>query len=340
MLLYYPVPNPGGALRISGRTLKSAFAVFLGLALTVYLLSLEGDPAETVLEILAAVSGADPAFMAAAFAFFMASQVFRAWRWKLLSWDQPVSMKVALPLNALHVGMGHLLPLRLADPALVGLFRHYGRLPLGRGAATVVLAKLLDLSAMGILVSCAVAAGLSGSVALVSLVVASGGFVSVFLLPRLLSLLRKPIMALFRGKFAGGFHDLQRAVRVDPGRRGRFAGSLGLSLLAWSFKLFMFVFLLRAAGVDFRPVWKVLVAGAVTDMTLAMPVHGLLGLGTLEAGWTAGFAVVGVTGELAPGISVVRAGFTLHLLWLFQAVLLMAAGGMYLLLFGRGGDGG
>jgi len=327
-------------VRISGRALKTACAVFIGAALTLFLLYREGDPRETANAILAAVAGANHEYLAIALAFFLASQVLRAWRWKLLTWEHPISIRTALPLNAVHVGLGHLLPLRLADPALVGLFRRYAKLTLGRGAATVVLAKLLDLAAMGTLVSCAVAAGLSGSATLVALMVGLGALVSVFLLPRLFALLRKPVLRLTKARFATGYSDLENAVNVGAGRRGGFALSFLLSLLAWSVKLFMFVFLLRSVGVDFQPVWKVLVAGAITDMTLAMPVHGLMGLGTLEAGWTAGFAVVGVTGELAPGLGVIQAGFTLHLLWMFLAVLLMAVGGLYLLVFERGSNGG
>lgn len=322
-------------MRFSGRTLRTLAAVVSGAAVTFLLLRSGGDTGGSVRRIISAVLASDPGSIGTAFSLFMASQVLRAWRWKLLSWEQPMPMGRTLPLNAVHVGLGHLLPLRLADPALVGLFRYYGRLSLGRGTATVVLSKLLDMAAMGTLVSCAVAGGLSGSASVAAALVGGASLATVFLLPRILAVLQKPLLGLFRGRFSRGYDNLAQAVTVGSGRRGRFAGSYLLSLLAWSVKLFMFVFLLRAIGVDFQPMWKVLVAGAVTDATLAMPVHGLLGLGTLEAGWVAGFAVVGVTGEIAPGVGIVEAGFSMHLLWMFFAVLLMAAGGLYLLLSGR-----
>ncbi len=324
-------------MRISGRTLRTLVAVAAGGAVTFLLLGSGGDLKATVIRILAGVSTADPGYLGIALLLFIASQVLRAWRWKLLSWEHPISMSKALPINAIHVGLGHLLPLRLADPALVGLFRYYGRLSLGRGTATVVLSKLLDMAAMGTLVSCAVAGGLSGSAALAAALVGVASLTAVFFLPRMLALLQKPLLKLFGGRFSKGYENLAQAVTVGTGRRGRFAASYLVSLLAWSVKLFMFVFLLRAMGVDFKPLWKVLVAGAVTDATLAMPIHGLLGLGTLEAGWIAGFAVVGVTGELAPGLGIVEAGFSMHLLWLFFAVLLMTVGGLYLLVSGREG---
>jgi uncharacterized protein (TIRG00374 family) len=322
-------------VRISGRTLRTLVAVAAGGAVTFLLLGSTGDLGEAVGRIIASVSTADPGYLGIALLLFIASQVARAWRWKLLSWEQPISMSKALPINAIHVGLGHLLPLRLADPALVGLFRYYGRLSLGRGTATVVLSKLLDMAAMGTLVSCAVAGGLSGKAALAAALVGVLSLAAVFFIAGILSVLRKPFLRITRGRFEKGYENLAQAVTVGSGRRGRFAASYILSLMAWSVKLFMFVFLLRAMGIDFQPVWKVLVAGAVTDATLAMPVHGLLGLGTLEAGWVAGFAVVGVTNDLAPGLGIVEAGFSMHLLWMFFAVLLMILGGLYLLLSGR-----
>lgn len=326
-------------MRVSGRAIRTGFAVAAGAALTLYLLGRGEGAGASVAVIRSTVAGARPCPLGIALLLFFLSQILRAWRWKLLSWDHPMTIGTALPLNAVHVGLGHLLPLRLADPLLVGLFRYYGELSLGRGAATVVLSKLLDMAAMGILAGCAVAAGLSGSIALAAALVGIGSLASVFLLPGVMGVLRKPLMALSGGRFSRGYDNLGLAVKVGAGRRGRFSGAFGLSLLAWTLKLFMFVFLLRALGVEFQPVWKVLVAGAVTDATLAMPVHGVMGLGTLEAGWTAGFAAVGVTGELAPGLGVIQAGFSMHLLWMTFAVILMAAGWLYLLAFGRKAHG-
>ncbi len=326
-------------MRVSGGAIRTGLAVAAGAALTLCLLGRGGGVGESAAVIRSTLSDARPAPLGMALLLFFLSQVFRAWRWKLLSWDHPIAFGTALPLNAVHVGLGHLLPLRLADPLLVGLFRRYGGLSLGRGAATVLLSKFLDMAAMGILAACAVAAGLSGSFAAAAAMVGVGSLAAVFLLPTAMGVLRKPLMAVSGGRFSRGYDNIEQAVRVGAGRRGRFSGAFGLSLGAWTLKLFMFVFLLRALGVEFRPVWKVLVAGAVTDATLAMPVHGLMGMGTLEAGWTAGFAAVGVTGELAPGLGVVQAGFSMHLLWMTFAVIFMAAAWLYLLLFGRKAHG-
>jgi hypothetical protein len=118
------------------------------------------------------------------------------------------------------------------------------------------------------------------------------------------------------------YDDLAEASSVR-GRRRQFTGALVLSMAAWTCKLLMFSFLLRAIGVEGIPMWKIFFASGVTDLTMALPVHGLLSLGTVEAGWTAGFAIVGIEGIVGPGFSILEAGFSVHILWLSMAVLLM-----------------
>ncbi|MEA3265778.1 MAG: hypothetical protein U9P42_02385, partial [Candidatus Fermentibacteria bacterium] len=91
-------------------------------------------------------------------------------------------------------------------------------------------------------------------------------------------------------------------------------------------------------GVSGLPMWQIFTASAITDLTMALPVHGLMSMGTVEAGWVAGFALAGVSGTLPGGLSVIEAGFSVHLLWLSMAVLLMLGGTVALLLSGRKGN--
>ncbi|MBN1434344.1 hypothetical protein JW921_06245, partial [Candidatus Fermentibacterales bacterium] len=113
------------------------------------------------------------------------------------------------------------------------------------------------------------------------------------------------------------FDDLCGAL-CTRGRLGRLALALALSILAWGCKLGMFACLLVSVGLTGVPLWKVFFASAVTDLTMALPVHGLFSMGTVETGWVAGFAVVGVEG-------VVEEGFAVHVLWLLLALLIMCS---------------
>lgn len=314
-------------------TARLVLFLIAGAALTYYLLSLSGSPGETVKGIAKALGDSEPLWLMAALVLFALSQMIRAIRWKLLSNRHRISMREALPLTSIHVGLGHLLPLRLSDLALVGLFRRYASLPTGSGAATVMLSKIMDLIAMGSVVALSFLAGMNGPVVYAAAATALMGLASLFFLPRLLGLFTLPVKALLgEGRITSAWMEMLVSIRITPGRRRTVSMAMGASILAWATKLFMLNFLLIAVGVRGIPLWQVFTAFAITDLTMALPIHGLLSLGTVEAGWVAGFALMGLQGELPGGLTVVEAGFSVHLLWLSMAVLLMLAGASFLLL--------
>jgi uncharacterized membrane protein YbhN (UPF0104 family) len=324
-------------LKIAGRLTRATAGVVVGVVLTWLLLYSTGNPAQAVARIGTSLASSDHRIILAAFGLFALSQVLRALRWRILSFRNVVPFSLSMPVTSIHVGLGHLLPVRLSDVAFVGLFRKFGGIPVGDGTATVILAKLQDVLAMGIVIGAAVLSGVSGRIILLAPILIAAGASGVFILPVILSLLSGPVHRIFTGKWSRipvWFDDLKEASSVR-GRRGRFFTALALSILAWTSKLFMFTLLLRAIGVAGIPLWKILFASGVTDLTMALPVHGLLSLGTVEAGWTAGFAIVGVEGIVGSGFSILEAGFCVHILWLSMAVILMLPAVPWLLLSHR-----
>ena len=323
------------------RNARTVAFLLTGALLTYYLLSRSGSLETTVGNIAGALQKADPLWLILSLLLFSLTQLLRAWRWQLLSWDHNILLKQSLPLTALHVGLGHLLPVRLSDVALVGLFKKYASLPVGNGAATVILAKIMDVIAMGLVVAASFMAGLSGPVVYVAASASLIGLLSLFFLPQILSIFTRPVKAIFgSGKITESWTELTEAteIKAGTGRRSAVTTAMILSIASWSVKLFMFYALLRSVGVHSLPVWQIFTASAVTDLTMALPVHGLLSLGTVEAGWVAGFKLAGISGMLPGGLSVIEAGFTVHLLWLSMAVLLMLGGTAALLISGRKGN--
>lgn len=321
------------------RSARTVAFLVTGALLTYYLLSRSGSLETTVGNIAGALQKADPSWLILAFLLFSVTQLLRAWRWQVLSWDHSILLKQSLPLTALHVGLGHLLPVRLSDVALVGLFRKYASLPVGNGAATVILAKIMDVIAIGFVVAASFMTGLSGPVVYVAASASIIGLLSLFFLPQILSIFMKPVKAVFgSGKITETWSELTEATEINADRRSGVTIAMILSVASWSVKLFMFYALLRSVGVHSLPVWQIFTASAVTDLTMALPVHGLLSLGTVEAGWVAGFKLTGISGTLPGGLSVIEAGFTVHLLWLSMAVLLMLGGTAALLISGRKGN--
>lgn len=313
--------------------------LIVGALVTYFLLSRSGSLESTVSNIFTALGRANTLWLLISLLLFAITQLLRAWRWQILSWNHGIELRQSLPLTAVHVGLAHLLPVRLSDVALVGLFKKYASVPLGNGAATVILAKIMDVIAMGFVVACSFVAGLSGPVVYVAASASVIGLLSLFFLPFILSLLTKPIKAIFgTGRFTSTWQELTKATEITSGRKSRVTLAMSLSIAGWAVKLFMFYALLRSVGVHGLPMWQIFTASAITDLIMALPVHGLLSLGTVEAGWVAGFKLTGVSGILPGGLSVIEAGFSVHLLWLSMAVLLMLGGTAVLLLSGRKGN--
>jgi len=312
-------------LKTGGRAASAALATLLGLSLAWVLLDRSGGVAEALPEIARRISAADPGLLLAALGLFVASQVLRAFRWMILSFRDRMPFSVSMPVTSVHIGLGHLLPARLADVVFVALFRHVGAVPVGRGTATILHAKLLDIAAMGVVTGFSIAAGMGRS-ALVAPILVLGGSMGIFLLSPLLGGLRRLLAPILRRTRLRGcpswFDDLVESSSVH-GRLGRLSGAFAVSLVAWIAKLTMFCFLISALGVRGIPFWKIFFASCITDLMMALPINGLLSIGTVEAGWAAGFAMVGVEGIVPPGIGVVELGFSVHLLWISMAVLLM-----------------
>lgn len=315
-------------MRFGRKSASAAFGIILGLFLSWLLLSNTGSGggiATALNNIFRKVAEADTGLFLGAFALFLLSQVLRAFRWIILSFNRRIPFSLSMPVTSIHIGLGHLLPVRLTDIAFVGLLRHFGEVPVGYGTATVVLAKLLDLIAMGIVIGSAVAAGVGEMAFVAPLLVLIGSLGIIFMVP-LLRAIRKPalwiLQKLIPGRGHHWFDDLLEASDIKK-RKGRMASAFAISIVAWICKLMMFCLLLESLGITGIPIWKIFFASGVTDLIVALPLHGLLNMGTLEAGWAAGFAMVGIEGIIASGTNIIELGFSVHLLWMFMAVFLM-----------------
>jgi uncharacterized membrane protein YbhN (UPF0104 family) len=148
-----------------------------------------------------------------------------------------------------------------------------------------------------------------------------GGIAGIAAMPALVSLVRPAARGPLAGPRAVRFLEgLRVASMIWTTHRGRFLAAAALSVLTWIAKLSMFPALAAAVGFTGPEPWQVFLAGAGAELIMALPVQGLFNLGIAEAGWTAGFALLGVTGE-----EVVTAGFSVHLIWLTSAVAAMLA---------------
>jgi len=315
-------------LKYSKKTSSALIGTVIGLVIAWLLLRYSvgsGGISSAISNIFSRVAQTDILLLLGAFLLFLSSQILRAFRWILLSFGKKPRLTLSMAVTAIHVGLGHLLPFRLADVAFVGLFKHFGKVPVGHGTAKVFLAKLLDLMAMGVVIGSAVAAG-AGEMALIAPLLLLFGFLGIVFMSSILRAVQKPLLWIL-GRIlhlhkTQWFDDLIEASSVRN-RKGKLAAAFLVSILVWVTKLTMFCFLLEALGVTGVPGWKVFLASGVTNIIMALPINGLMSIGTVEAGWTAGFAMVGIEGLVISNMNIVELGFSVHILWTLMAILMM-----------------
>ena len=87
------------------------------------------------------------------------------------------------------------------------------------------------------------------------------------------------------------------------------------SFASWAFSYWMFYAFLRGFGIS-TPIMKVLFGSTLAIVANALPISGLGNWGVLEAGWAAGFILVGLS-----KVEAISTGFGMHILIFITATL-------------------
>jgi uncharacterized protein (TIRG00374 family) len=229
-------------------------------------------------------------------------------------------------------------PARIGEFALPLLLRRVVKWELAAGVGTLLVARTLDLAALGVWAGISILAiwGFGRPWALVAAL--------VLLLPPLL--LPKTLAAVdwiavrtlaprgVRGRrWTRRVRQLRRNVSEMGKHPGRLAGAILASLAMWAALWTLAWFLLIAMGYRWQPM-DVVAGSAAASLANMLPFNLVGNLGTLEAGWTAAFVALGVPPDVAAAT-----GFASHLWALVFAAVLGAAGWLLLSVFTRGSSG-
>lgn len=273
--------------------------------------------------ILELAAQARPAGLAAAFLVTAAVAVLRGLRLKVVVGPSLGTFR-ALGVHAVTQFATSVVPMRLGEAAILPLLHRAGVPGLLRGLSVAFTLRLLDLLALLAWATVAGAwIGARGSAAgllLAMLVVAMAA--AAALGQRLLGLAARR----FRHASPRRRRVLRQLLRVRAEVRrlvatpGRAAAAIGLSLAAWGGVWWVTLLLLRA--MDLRwPAASVLWGTLGATVGAALPFNAVGNFGTLEAGWTAALAALGI-----PAGEALAAGFATHAWSLaFNAVLAVAA---------------
>jgi len=251
----------------------------------------------------ALIIGVTPAAMGWALAAAAGSLIFRGLRLSLLLPPGALGPVRAVPTAAVAQAAAVFVPARLGEFALPWLLRR----DIGRdgasGVATLLVARTLDTAALGAWAGVAVLFrwGLGAPMAL--------GAACLLLLPALLlpvtiSTLDRWTAAREQGwgptglTWAGRLHRIRDGLDDARRRPVRLAAAAIACMAAWAFQWTLAWNLLSAMGFLW-PVWDVVTGSAVASISNLLPFNLVANFGTLEAGWTAAFATMGVDLEVA-----------------------------------------
>ncbi len=316
---------------------------WLALALTIALLWIL--LAQTDLAAIGASFGRlSPAAALAGFVLWAVMNWLRALRYRalLVSRDLPAGRMTSI-VNVQNL-LATVTPGRAGELSYVLMVRQDGRVPASEGLGGLVLARVFDLVVVcGVALAAVLAVRASlpeGSGTVLGIAAAMFAAAVVLLLQitwlsdRGVALLEGLLRWTRLGRWVAARRMVAKArevhayiVRVQA--RG---GSLRLWLLTlgiWGASYAVSWLWIAGLGIALS-LEKVIFVAAISGLAGSLPIQGLAGLGTTEAGWAIPLMLLGVAGEEA-----VAASFCFHALSMIYLVLLGGAGALHLSLARR-----
>jgi hypothetical protein len=239
------------------------------------------------------------------------------------------------------------LPAKTGEATFVVYLKGVAGVPGSEGLASLLVSRLLDLTV------------LVGSIGLAGLVIAVGAGGAAqreWLLPTSAALLAlaavlavlcarsRWLVQLFvwssRRLRLDRIHLGQRIVAKAEGfgaalhhasAEGRLLGGALLSLPLWLLVFLFYAVLARGLGLaEHGSLVRTAFGAGLATVANLLPINGFAGFGTQEAGWSIGFRLLGVPRELA-----LSTGIGVHLVQLFNVVLMGVVGHAFMGLVGR-----
>jgi hypothetical protein len=282
-------------------------------------------------DVVTTLASIDPLYLVLGFLLYTCSYFFRALRFHILL-NREVGLRSLFRIVCVHNMVNSILPARTGELSYVYLLKKVDGRTTGEGIATLVVARVFDFITITILFI--ISFSLMGEVpsfAMDLIQIAAVFMVTmVFVLFGLLyygrsslSLLEKILGVLHLNRSSPGIYVLKKCEetvecleRLGSTRKNLYLEVLFVSLGVWTIMYSLNYVLIAAMGIpmDFT---AVLFASTFAIFTTVLPVQGVGGFGTLEAGWTVGFVAAGLAQDVA-----ISSGFGYHVLLLVYIFIL------------------
>jgi uncharacterized protein (TIRG00374 family) len=313
--------------------------VLIAAMISVLLVGLLLTQVENVGEIAATVRRVRVSTLAFSFTLYLSLGLIRAWRFQVLLPGSGISFLAVWNVTCVHTLANFVMPARTGELTYVALLRAR-RVPVASGLASLGMARLLDLIALSALVLSTVVLTSGremrvGQIQLFSLAFGGAMVATLLWADRLASTglgltvkaarrLQADRLSLVRKGLALA-QRITETLRTLSRSRGLYWATLALSLLQWMCIFGMYYILLNGLGTAID-LGDAVVASAIASLIAVLPIQGLMGFGTYEAGWTVALLPLGFDRSTA-----VAAGFGVHVLIL---ALSLALAGLSLVVTG------
>ena len=315
--------------------------IALGLTILLLVILLSQTHLQTIAEAFTRLS---PVTVCAGFAVWAFTNVLRSRRFRalILSRDVP-RLRMFCIVNVQNM-LAAVTPARAGDLSVVWLLRQGSRVPGPEGLAGLVMARVLDfviVSGVGVVALIGVTGGLHGRTGpflAVAAVIFLAALMLAYRLERITALgarlvryligrtrLRERSLGQRIMEKAGEVHThvLRTRSRVSTLRLWGITAAIWISTYALSWLW------LKGLGLPFS-LGEVIFVAAIGGLVASLPIQGLLGFGTTEAGWAIPLMILGRSREEAIAI-----GFCLHGLAIVYLLILGGTSALYLSLEAR-----
>lgn len=208
-------------------------------------------------------------------------------------------------INSVQYFLNKMLPMRTGEFTLPMLLQRYTKASFGRGLATLLLLRYMDLMIIMTLLS------LSLYFVAVPQIVPYRDYVWLLFL----AVFGMFVVLLFLPRLAKKIPRLKQFI-PSTGYGQFIAAGLRDTLLAWLFFYGYLYCLVHALHLSFS-FWAVVFAATFSILTIVLPVSAIGNFGTFEAGWVIGFVMLGMT----KGDALATGFFTNVVLTLLNALL-------------------
>lgn len=273
---------------------------------------------------------------------FMLTQFSRAVRlWVAMRVDARPSFGRLFCIASVHQLLNHLMPARLGEVGFPLLLKRFTSVPAASAVSLLLFVRLQEIFVLALIFALAaltLVAGGPGSLQtplkLLGLVVMA----AVVALQASLRPILRTLARIIRPRAASASHtsrvrgrasdflgrvDAELAVRLSVGQRVLF---FALTVLVWISTFYFFHEVLRLGGIDLS-YGETVVGSALANLSHILPINAFGSFGSLEAGWTFGFSMLGVDPK-----SALATGLVMHVLVLAFLGVLAAPGWLWLTL--------